>query len=48
MDAVRDNQALRRFELHTQGILAFMTYLQHGEVLTLVRSGRDPETAIGS
>ena len=45
MDAVRDNQALRRFELHTQGILAFMTYLQHGEVLTLVHEEVPPEAS---
>ncbi len=33
MDAVQDNRALSRFELHTQGIVAFISYTRDGKTL---------------
>lgn len=45
MDSVQDNQASRRFELHTQGILAFMTYIRDAKVLTLVHEEVPPEAS---
>jgi len=36
MDAVQDNPALRRFELRTDGITAFITYTRDGDVLSLI------------
>ena len=36
MDTVQDNQALRRFELRTDGITAFITYTREADVLSLV------------
>lgn len=46
MDAVQDNQALRRFEMHTQGVVAFITYIRESDVLSLVHE-EVPEEASG-
>lgn len=45
MDAVQDNPALRRFELHTQGVTAFLTYIREPGVLTLVHEEVPPEAS---
>lgn len=36
MGTVRDNTALSCFELETDGVTAFITYIRDGDVLTLV------------
>ena len=36
MEVVQDNPATSRFELHTQGITAFISYAREDGVLTLV------------
>ncbi|HEV7165404.1 MAG TPA: GNAT family N-acetyltransferase [Gammaproteobacteria bacterium] len=46
MDAVQDNQAKNRFELHTAGITAFITYIKEGKVYSLVHE-EVPEEASG-
>ena len=45
MDSVQDNQARNRFELHTQGIVAFMDYIRESKVLTLTHEEVPPEAS---
>lgn len=43
MDAVQDNRALSRFELHTQGIVAFISYTRDGKTFSLNHEEVPPE-----